>query len=602
MRFPTAFVALPAVLAFLGVVSAVPAASPLEEDGLCAGKTSGIVCNKQHQYGQCGVSGLEGGWRDCAPGTTCLGDLCVAKLDAAGGTPAPAEESESLSEELPSPFTPSAKQELGVPTPNIPADGGIQPTQPATSSNGVLPISTAPGVHPAVPEGSENDETETENPSVKLTLATETGTPPLKLTLPTETAHPQTPAVPMIENPSDGAISSNSTTSVPSPECKPDYYNKCRSQPIYNKFTKEGPRKVAYWQTYDGVAKETSEYDYKQLQGLTHLILFSVSMAKVAPAWEIGNERTLPVGVVDAARKQNIAVMVAFGGWDLDALYKQQTTADGFIALGNKIADFAIDGGYDGIDIDHEYPVASQSQIWPEMIKAISKRCKDRGVPDMIISVALPGVPVYEPTDPSKPIEYVLNGYTQELFAAIDSSVDFYNLMTYPKSFSMPNATACDTSKGLGCLFQNLTEESSGTYRYRPDYNWFSSDWSIPTQAFFNQSQLSIQEYINGKDGSVTAPTKEYYDEDFKADTFYDKPREIFWTWQGPFAIKETCEALKNSGVGGQMAFAVGMDTTDLPHWSAWINCVKGWKEATSEQEAEVPTAQRESEVPTGQQ
>lgn len=75
----------------------------------------------------------------------------------------------------------------------------------------------------------------------------------------------------------------------------------------------------------------------------------------------------------------------------------------------------------------------------------------------------------------------------------------------------------------------------------------------------------------------MDTPNSETYDDDAKADTHYDQENGIFWTWQGPYAIKQTCEGVKKTGIGGQMIFAVGMDLTELTHWDAWTECVKDW-------------------------
>lgn len=124
-------------------------------------------------------------------------------------------------------------------------------------------------------------------------------------------------------------------------------------------------------------------------------------------------------------------------------------------------------------------------------------------------------------------------------------------------------------------LDASVTELNSGANRFRADYNW----WDRKKEStFFDASLISMGKYINGKDGKVGAPNKDYYDEEAKADSFYDKESKIFWTWQGPQAIAETCKGVIESGIGGQMIFAAGMDTIDLPHWNAWMDCVREWK------------------------
>lgn len=71
-----------------------------------------------------------------------------------------------------------------------------------------------------------------------------------------------------------------------------------------------------------------------------------------------------------------------------------------------------------------------------------------------------------------------------------------------------------------------------------------------------------------------------HYDKEQMADAMNDKTSGLFWTWQSPHAINETCKALKKKipDLGGQFVFSLGQDRKDLAHHKAWTTCVASWK------------------------
>jgi GH18 family chitinase len=67
------------------------------------------------------------------------------------------------------------------------------------------------------------------------------------------------------------------------------------------------------------------------------------------------------------------------------------------------------------------------------------------------------------------------------------------------------------------------------------------------------------------------------YDDNAKADSYWDVDSGTFWTWQGPYAISETCEAMKKDDIGGQFVYAIGQDSESLTHIKAYQECMKEW-------------------------
>lgn len=93
----------------------------------------------------------------------------------------------------------------------------------------------------------------------------------------------------------------------------------------------------------------------------------------------------------------------------------------------------------------------------------------------------------------------------------------------------------------------------------------------------FKVAKASFEKNVLPLQGTDKASS---YDEKAMADSLYDKESKLFWTWQSPYAITQTCEAMKKDTalpIGGQFVFAIGQDSTDLAHMKAFQGCVKDW-------------------------
>jgi GH18 family chitinase len=137
-------------------------------------------------------------------------------------------------------------------------------------------------------------------------------------------------------------------------------------------------------------------------------------------------------------------------------------------------------------------------------------------------------------------------------------------------------STSCNIlPSGLGCKLDTPTETNSGAFRYDTTHN--NNDALVPyPEAVWTAAENSFEQYVAVD--PATGPGS-HYDKENKADSVYDKTSGLFWTWQSPHAIKETCEALKGiDGLGGQFVFSLGQDRKkDLAHHKAWTTCVASW-------------------------
>lgn len=98
------------------------------------------------------------------------------------------------------------------------------------------------------------------------------------------------------------------------------------------------------------------KFDEKQLEHLTHLILFGVDAGVLSKTNELDwlppgdpEARVFDKDIAEKARAKGISVMVAIGGWGIDNLFKAITTETEARNLGKHIAKFARANGFDGV-------------------------------------------------------------------------------------------------------------------------------------------------------------------------------------------------------------------------------------------------------------
>lgn len=310
MRLSSAFVSIPAVLAFCGVAIAAPLEPRAADQCTTAGT---MICNADlTQFALCNPPAAPI-WQAVAPGTTCT---------PTGGSPA----------------APGVAPPNGAPVP--PVVPVVPPAvKPSSNVGGEAPLESPLDDPPLVP---------TVNPG----------------------AFPSATGIKQAASPApSGGIAAGgdatSTTDVAAAVSAIPFSAKdtilastfggTGSKPIYGSKAKGKKRSIAYYQLSDGVAKGAAGDNYESFKGLTHLILFSVNMNVTLPKLDLALERTWPSDVISKVRAQDTAVMAAFGGWAMDELYKGLDSSMEAIELGVRIADFAIDNGLDGVGATHLY-------------------------------------------------------------------------------------------------------------------------------------------------------------------------------------------------------------------------------------------------------
>ncbi|WVF65898.1 hypothetical protein IAT40_000635 [Kwoniella sp. CBS 6097] len=371
-----------------------------------------------------------------------------------------------------------------------------------------------------------------------------------------------------------------------------------------------GTRLVAYYDNYvnfDGVSTS-------QLKGVTHLIMSFIdaqTMLAGENKWLHSDLGNFGPEITANLRRQKpgMKILAALGGWNNDKEIKYAADGGTIDAFATAAAGFVEQHQLDGLDLDWEFPKENQTQGFIDMCKAL----KDKMGQDKLLTVALG----------SK--EEDGKAFTSEVFSALDSVVDMWNLMTYDyvnrydtktghqsgggvvkktvefyqgqgltdlkkvnigflmdaKYFSLTEP--CLATPPIGCTmggkeyFETISTEPetagqsidnglSGWLRYNPYV-----DPSIGGKGSEMAAKMRASFESAPKDNSTAFPEELTH-------AWYDDGSKVFWTWTTAEDNTAICEEWK-SKVGGMMIWSLNQDAEGVnggPHLDAVASCVAG--------------------------
>ncbi len=119
--------------------------------------------------------------------------------------------------------------------------------------------------------------------------------------------------------------------------------------------------------------------------------------------------------LIAEAHKNNVKVIISVGGWGYSDAFPTVVADSSLRAkLITNLTDYVVQNEYDGIDLDWEYPTASDRNNVTKFITELHASFQDVN-PDLTISIAMPSVDWQ-------------NGYN---YSAIMDYVEWFGLMTY---------------------------------------------------------------------------------------------------------------------------------------------------------------------------
>jgi len=271
-------------------------------------------------------------------------------------------------------------------------------------------------------------------------------------------------------------------------------------------------------------------------------------------------------------KKENrhLKVMLSIGGWTWSTNFPSAaSTPENRRRFAETSIGLMKDWGFDGIDVDWEYPAdAQESENFTLLLKEIRSQL------DAYAAEHTPGyhyqLTIASPAGPSK--------YDVIQLAEVAKVIDFYNLMAYDYSGSWDSVSGHQAN--LYPSPQNDTTTPFSTDRAVSDYikagvpaDKIVLGLPIYGRSFANTDGLG-KPFSGPGSGSWEQGVYDYkvlpqpgatveYDEATGATYSYDPAKREFVSFDTPELIAKKVEYLKNKGLGGTMFWEASGDRTD---------------------------------------
>jgi chitinase len=258
--------------------------------------------------------------------------------------------------------------------------------------------------------------------------------------------------------------------------------------------------------------------------------------------------------IIKTAHQNGTKVIVSIGGYGNCAGFTPMTsTAKTRKAFIINITNFCKTNGYDGIDLDWEYPKSSDRQNFVSLVKELRASFDSSGIES--ISIAMPS------TDWN-------SGYD---IASLKNYVTWFGVMTY--DFSGPWESAA---------FHNspLYSSSSQSGSWDESMNYYLSK-GVPKEkllagmAFYGYKLKASGIYAShtlNEGSSITylnanaqknSGWKYVWDDQCKVPYLINSDKTYIITYDDTNSIKQKCDYIINKGLGGIIIWKIGMDYSE---------------------------------------
>ncbi|KAJ5768084.1 hypothetical protein N7533_000667 [Penicillium manginii] len=311
-----------------------------------------------------------------------------------------------------------------------------------------------------------------------------------------------------------------------------------------------------------------------------------------------------PFQPVDDMRKRfspDTKLMIAIGGWGDSAGFSTGSKDDASRKrYAKNVASMLETNGFDGVDIDWEYPggngddyktIPNKDKVdeienYPKFLAALRE-----AIGNKTLSIAVPGR-----------LQDMI-AFTKEQGPKIFETVDMVNVMSYDLMNRRDNTTfhASDVAGSLETINAYLDigakpEQLNLGFAYYA--KWFETDPNSDCDEHpLGCATVKLENSDGsdtGKSGAVTFEKSPEYmpaavteswkraqkggmtDEEKGGQYFWDKETNYFWTWDTPEIItRKFSDIVDAKKLGGVMAWSLGEDTLEFAHLQAMQNGVR---------------------------
>ena len=310
-------------------------------------------------------------------------------------------------------------------------------------------------------------------------------------------------------------------------------------------------RVVGYYPSWVQNEFEPDQLDLEVFTHINHAFAWPNEQGEIE-----ANDGMFDASIVEHVHNNNRKILISLGGWgNADGFASATFTHELRSVLISNILDLFVSYGYDGVDIDWEYPQTNEQRNNLTLFIAELDSVLDEFDPELLITMALP-------TSNWAGQWYDMNSLNQH--------VDFFNAMTYDIHGSWSSHAGHNSP-----LYQSLPGDADGFVQ--TGINYLVNTRGLPENKINMGIPFWGKKYnastINGYfTGSVT--DLRYYDivelinngwtyhwdDVAKCPYLINTDTSQIITYDNPLSIQYKCEFAQTRNLGGVMVWAMGYD------------------------------------------